>query len=163
MYLAVNLISSFVTLLSEFEKWHHWNCVVSQQDLCCSYKFKAWEWSVLDSCMSSAFCEVTVSSAWLLRATGSSCSSTVLQGADCQHMMAATFLCTFIGSYSFQVVCCKDVSIKFCIIGGWGKGLFISGQYLIWCGCLLLQYCIILLLGALSSLVTFHWWVLLLF
>jgi len=41
--------------------------------------------------MSSVFCEVTVSSVWLLRATGVSRSSTVLQGADCQHMMAATF------------------------------------------------------------------------
>jgi hypothetical protein len=41
--------------------------------------------------MSSVFCEVTLSSVSLLRTSGRSFSSTVLQGAESQHIMAATF------------------------------------------------------------------------
>jgi hypothetical protein len=76
--------------------------------------------------MSSVFCEVTVSSVWLLRATGISCSSTVLQGADCQHMMAATFCVGSLAVTLSRLYVAKMSALTFVSWGGGGGGWFVK-------------------------------------
>lgn len=66
-------------------------------------------------------------------------------------MMAATFC---VGSLAATLSRFYVAKMSALTIVSWegGKKQFISGQYLIRRGCLLLQYCILLLVGALSSL-----------